>query len=155
MVTATLPASRCRTMVSVLRPEDACGEPDDVGVDGDLDGGVAGAAVLPAWADAERAGQGLLPGAGGELTHPPLLARDPGAGAQGVVDGAAGIADRVPQAPRMMQLGEVAGGARCLDLVAALRPMPLARWQCQPPAEPTGVTTGNEGRPNPGIDGLM
>jgi hypothetical protein len=46
-------------------PEDACGEPDDAGVDGDLDGGVAGAVVLPVWADAERAGQGLLPGAGG------------------------------------------------------------------------------------------
>ena len=98
-------------MVGVLRPEDACGEPDDVGVDGDLDGGVAGAVVLPAWADAERAGQGLLPGAGGELTHPPLLARDPGARAQGVVDDAGGVADRVPQAPRMVQLGDVAVAA--------------------------------------------
>ena len=63
------------------------GEPDDVGVDGDLDGGVAGAAVLPAWADTERAGQGLVPGAGGELAQAPPLAWDPGVGASAVSQG--------------------------------------------------------------------
>jgi hypothetical protein len=70
--------------------EEACGEPDDVGVDRDLDDGLAGAVVLPAGADAEQDGQGLLPGAGGELAHPPLLAGDPGSAAQSVVDGAGG-----------------------------------------------------------------
>jgi len=63
-----------------VRPEAAFGDPDDVGVERDLDGGVAGAVVWLAGADGEHAGQGLLPGAGGELAQPPL-ARDPGAGA--------------------------------------------------------------------------
>src|SRR5215813_9839447 len=62
--------------MGAVRPEAACGEPDDVGVDRDLDGGVAGAVVLPAWAGAEHAGQGLMPGAGGEVAQPLLLARD-------------------------------------------------------------------------------
>jgi hypothetical protein len=98
-------------VAGAARPEAACGEPDDVGVDRDLDDGAAGAVVLPAWAAAEHAGQGPLPGAGGELAHPPLLARDPGAAAQGVADGAGGVADRVPQPPRMVLLGEVAVAA--------------------------------------------
>ena len=79
-----------------MHPEAARSEPDDVGVDRDLDDGVARAVALPAGADAEHAGQGLIPGAGGELAHPPLLAGDPGAGAQGVVDGLCGVVDRVP-----------------------------------------------------------
>jgi hypothetical protein len=70
--------------------EAAPGAPDGAGGDRDLGNGVAGAAVLPAWADAEHAGQGLSPGAGGEMAQPPLLARDPGASAQGPVDGAGG-----------------------------------------------------------------
>ncbi len=81
------------------------------GVDRDLDDGVAGAVAWPAWADAEHAGQGLVPGARGELAHPPLLARDPGAAAQGAVDGAGGVADRVAQSPWVVQLGEVAVAA--------------------------------------------
>src|SRR5262249_31192362 len=105
--TAALPASRCRTMPGVLRLEEACGELDDVGVDRDLDGGLAGAVVLPAWAGAEQDRQDLLPGAGGELAHPPLLAGDPGAAAHGVVDGAGGVA----QSPRVVQPGEVAVAA--------------------------------------------
>jgi hypothetical protein len=60
-------------------PEAACSEPDDVGVDRDLDDGVAGAA-------AEHCGQGLLPGAGGELQEALPLASDPDAGAEGLVD---------------------------------------------------------------------
>src|SRR5262249_54102627 len=98
-------------MPGVLRLEEACGKPDDVGVDRDLDGGLAGAAALPTWAGAEHAGEGLLPGAGGELAHPPLLAGDPGAAAQGVVDDAGGVADRVAQAPPGVQLGEAAVAA--------------------------------------------
>src|SRR5262249_1428234 len=97
--------------MGAVRPEAACGEPDDVGVDRDLDGGVAGAVVLPAGGAAANAGRGLRSGAGGELAHPPLLARDPGAAAQGVADGAGGGVDRVPQLPRMVQLGEVAVAA--------------------------------------------
>jgi hypothetical protein len=91
-----------------LRLEGARGEPDDVGVDRDLDDGVAEAVV---WAAGEHAGEGLLPGAGGKLAQPPLLARDPGAGAQNVVDGAGGVADRVAQSPRVVQQGEVAVAA--------------------------------------------
>ena len=49
------------------------------------------AVVLPARADAEHAGQGLMPGAGGELAQPLSLARDPGAGAQRPGDGAGGM----------------------------------------------------------------
>jgi hypothetical protein len=48
--------------------EAAGGEPDDIGVDRDLDGGVAGALVWPTGAGGEDVGQGLLPGAGGELS---------------------------------------------------------------------------------------
>ena len=63
-----------------------CGEPDDVGVYRDLDGGVARAA-------AEHAGEGLFPGAGGELAQALPLARDPGAAAEGLVEGPRGITD--------------------------------------------------------------
>ena len=69
-------------------PEAARGEPDDVGVYRDLDGGAGGAVVWPAGAAAEHAGQGLFPGAGGELAQALPLARDPGAAAEGLVDGA-------------------------------------------------------------------
>ena len=62
-------------------------------VDRDLDGGAAGVVVWPAGAGGEHAGQGLVPGAGGELAQPPLLAWDPRAAAQGGVDGAGGVAD--------------------------------------------------------------
>jgi hypothetical protein len=103
--------SHCGAVAGAGRPEAACGEPYDIGVDRDLDDGMAGAVVLPAGAAAEHAGQGLLPVAGGELAHPPLLARDPNAAAQGVVDGAGGVADRVPQLPRAVQPGEVAVAA--------------------------------------------
>ena len=80
-------------MAGAVLPEDACGEPDDVGVYRDLDDGVGGAVVCPAGAAAEHAGQGPGPGAGGELVQPLPLARDPGAAAQGLVDGAGGVAD--------------------------------------------------------------
>src|SRR5262245_58877504 len=86
-------ASRRGAVAGGMRPEAARGEPDDVGVDRDLDDGVAWAVAWPARADGENAGQGLLPGAGGELAQAPPLAGDPGAGAQGVVDGAGGAAD--------------------------------------------------------------
>jgi len=76
-----------------VRPEAAPGEPDDVGVDRDLDGRVAGVVVWPARGDGEHCAQGLLPGAGGELAQPPLLAGDPGACAERVVDGAGGVFD--------------------------------------------------------------
>src|SRR5262245_41553141 len=59
----------------------------------DLDGGVARVVVWAARAGGQRGGQVLLPGAGGELAHPVLLARDPGAAAQGAVDAARGVAD--------------------------------------------------------------
>src|SRR5206468_9324777 len=90
--------------------EAARGEPDDVGVDRDLDDGVAGAGVWPAGLAAEHAGQGLVPGAGGELLQALPLARDPGAAAQGLVDGAGGGADDgVDVLPGVVvQLGEVA-----------------------------------------------
>lgn len=71
-------------MAGAVLPEAARGEPYDIGVYRDLDDGVAGAVVLPTGASVERAGQGLLSGAGGELLHPLLLAGDPGAGAQGL-----------------------------------------------------------------------
>src|SRR5262249_61825587 len=97
--------------MGAVRPEAACGEPDDVGVDRDLDGGVAGAVVLPAWADAENAGQVLLSGAGGELAHPPLLARGSGAAAQGVAGGAGGGGERGPQLPRVVPVERVGWAA--------------------------------------------
>ena len=78
-------------MAGAVCPEAACGEPDDVGVYRDLNDGVA--VVWPGGAGAERAGQGLIPGAGGELAQALPLARDPDAGAQGLVDGAGGGAD--------------------------------------------------------------
>src|SRR6185437_15889301 len=71
-------------------PEAARGEPHDVGVYRDLDGGAGGAVVWPA---AEHAGQGLFPGAGGELAQALPLARDPGAAAEGLVDSLGGGAD--------------------------------------------------------------
>src|SRR5262252_3599128 len=73
--------------------------------------GVGGEVAWLAGADAEHAGQGLLPGAGGEVAHPPLLAGDPAAAAQGVVDGAGGVVDRVSHPPRVVQLGEAAVAA--------------------------------------------
>ena len=66
-----------------VRPQAPRGEPDDVGVDRDRGGGVARAVVWPAGAGVEHAGQGLMPGAGGELMQAPWLARDTGADAQG------------------------------------------------------------------------
>ena len=108
---AVAAASHRGAVAGAAPPEAACGEPDDVGIDRDLDDGMARVVVLPPGSGGEHAGQGLLPGAAGELVHPPLLAGDPGAGAQGVVDGAGGVADRVPQLPRMVQLGEVAVAA--------------------------------------------
>ena len=54
-------------MAGAVRLQAASGEPDGFGVYGDLDDGVPGAVVLPAAADGEHAGQGLIPGAGGEL----------------------------------------------------------------------------------------
>ena len=80
-------------VAGAVRPEAARGEPDDVGVDRDLDSGMGGAVVFPAGAAAEDVGQGLLPGAGGKLAQPLPLVRDPGARAQRLVDGAGGIAD--------------------------------------------------------------
>jgi hypothetical protein len=93
-----------------LRPEAARGEPDDVGVDRDLDDGMAGPVVWPAGAGGEHAGQGLLPGAGGELVQALPLARDPGAAAEGVVDGAGGLADGSVHVPPVVLVhqGEVA-----------------------------------------------
>ena len=93
----------------VMRLEVACGEPDDVGVYRDLDDGVAGAVVLSAVVG-EHVGQGLFPGAGGELAHALPLAWDPDAGAQGLVDGAGGVADGgLDVLPLVVaQLGEVA-----------------------------------------------
>jgi len=92
-----------------VRPEAACGEPDDVGVYGDLDDRMAGAA-------AEHAGQGLFPVAGGELLQALPLAGDPGAVAQGLVDGAGGSADGgLDVVPRVVaQLSEVAA-RRCVS----------------------------------------
>ena len=91
-------------------PEAARGEPHDVGVYRDLDGGAGGAVVWPAGAAAEHAGQGLVPGAGGELLQALPLARDPGSAAQGLVDGLGGGADGgLDVLPRVVvQLGEVA-----------------------------------------------
>ena len=78
-------------MAGAVLPEDARGEPDDVGVYRDLDDGVGGAVVCPARAAAEHPGEGPGPGAGGELVQPLPLARDPGAAAQGLVNGAGGV----------------------------------------------------------------
>jgi hypothetical protein len=67
-------------VAGAVRMQAACGEPDDVGVYRDLDDGVAGAVVWLAGPAAEHVGQGLIPGAGGELLQALPLARDPGAG---------------------------------------------------------------------------
>ena len=67
-------------MAGAVLPEASCGEPDDVGVYRDLGDGLAGAVVWPAGPAAEHAGQGLIPGAGGELLQALPLAWDPGAG---------------------------------------------------------------------------
>jgi hypothetical protein len=80
-------------VAGAVLPEDACGEPGDVGVYRDLNDGVGGAVVCPARAAAEHPGEGLGPGAGGELVQPLPLARDPGAAAQGLVDDVGGVAD--------------------------------------------------------------
>jgi hypothetical protein len=83
------------------------GEPDDVGVDRDLDDEATGEVVVPA---GTGPGRGLWPGAGVELAQALPLARGPGAGAEGAVDGAGGVADGgVDFLPLVMvQLGAVA-----------------------------------------------
>ena len=95
-------------MAGAVCPEAACGEPDDVGVYRYFNDGVA--VVWPGGAAAEHAGQGLVPGAGGELLHALPLAGDPGALAQGLVYGADGSADGGLDLPWRVvtQLGEVA-----------------------------------------------
>jgi hypothetical protein len=65
--TVPVRASRWLRVPGAVPLEAARGEPHDVGVDRDLDGGVAGAVVWPARGDGEHVGQGLVPGAGGEL----------------------------------------------------------------------------------------
>ena len=97
-------------MAGAVLPEAACGEPDDVGADRDLSDWAAGAVVWPTGAGAERAGQGVVPGAGGELTQALPLGWDPGAGAQDLVDGTGGVADGGLDAlpPVVVQLGKVA-----------------------------------------------
>jgi hypothetical protein len=71
---------------------------------------VGGAVVWPAGAAAEHAGQGLFPDAGGELAQALPLAGDPGAAAEGLVDGVGGGADGGLDALPgvLVQLGEVA-----------------------------------------------
>lgn len=63
-----------------------------------------------AGADAEHVGQGLIPRAKGDVAQARPLARDPGASAQGLVDGAGSVADGgldfLPLV--VVQLGEVA-----------------------------------------------
>jgi hypothetical protein len=129
-----------------VRPEAAGGEPDDVGVYRDLDGSVAGAVVCPAGADGERAGRGLLPDSAGELAQPLLLARDPGAAAEGLVEDAGGVADGgVHVLPRVAsQLGEM----------AALRAEDLGQLA---DVELPGVAAGGGADPEPvaAADGLV
>jgi hypothetical protein len=99
----------------------ASGEPDDIRVDRDLDHGVAGAVVWLARADGEYVGQCPLPEAGGKLVQPLPLAGDPGAGAEGVVDGASGVADGYVHVPPVVvaHTGEVAAlGAADLGKLA-------------------------------------
>ena len=55
--------SRRGAVAGAVRLQAACGEPDELGVYRDLDGGVAGVVVVPAGAAAEHVGQGLIPGA--------------------------------------------------------------------------------------------
>src|SRR6185437_9076306 len=104
---------RTQRVAGAVLPEDACGEPDDVGVYRDLDDGVGGAVVCPARAAAEHPGEGPGPGAGGELAQALALARDPGAAAQGLVNGADGVADG--------GLDVLPGVVVQLSVVAALR----------------------------------
>jgi hypothetical protein len=113
-------ASRCRTTDSVACPEVARGEPDDVGVDGDLDGGVAAAVVWLAGASAQLGGEFVLPGRRGELAHPVLLAGNPGAVAQSAVDGGGCVAGRrLGQLPRVaVQPGEVTAVGAARDACA-------------------------------------
>ena len=93
-----------------MLPEAARGEPDDVGVDRDLDNGslepTSGRPALPLSTPARAWSQV----AGGELAQALPLARDPGAVAEGLVDGLGGGADGgldvLPWV--VVQLGEVA-----------------------------------------------
>jgi hypothetical protein len=121
-------ASGRGAVAGAVLPEAACGEPDDVGVYRDLDGGVAGPAVWPAGAGAEHAGQGLFPDAGSELLQALPLARYPDAGAQGLVDGTGSGADSgVHVLPLVVaQLGKVAAPA----WVRAAGPI-QSRWRRQ------------------------
>ena len=125
-------------MAGAVLPEAAGGEPDDVGVYGDLDDGVAGAVVWPPGPAAEHVGQGLVPGAGGELVQALPLAGDPGAVAQGLVDGAGGGADGgLDVVPRVVvQLG----------VVAALRAEDLRE---RADVELAGVGAGGRAGPQP------
>jgi hypothetical protein len=133
-------------VAGAVLPEDACGEPGDVGVYRDLDDGVGGAVVCPARAAAEHPGEGPGPGAGGELVQPLPLARDPGAAAQGLVDGVGGVADG--------GLDVLPGVVVQLSVVAALRLEDLGE-----PAdvELGGVGAGGRARPEPvaAADGLV
>jgi hypothetical protein len=133
-------------VAGAVRPEAACGEPDDVGVYGDLHDWVARAVVWPAGPAGEHAGQGPFPGAGGELFQALPLAGDPGTAAQGLVDGAGGGADGgLDVLPRVVaQLGEVAAlGAEDLRERADV--------------ELGGVGAGGRAGPEPvaAADGLM
>src|SRR5712691_2637871 len=103
-------ASGRGAVAGAVLPEAARGEPDDVRVDRDLNDGMAGPGVWPARTGAEHPGQGLVPGAGGELVHALPLAGDPGSAAQGLVDGAGGGADGGLDFLLLVlaQLGEVA-----------------------------------------------
>ena len=138
-------ASRGAVAGAVLA-EAARGEPDDVGVYRDFNDGVAGAVICPAGAAVEHAGQGLIPGAGGELAQALPLARDPDAVAQGLVDGLGGVTGGgVDFMPRVaVQLGEVA--ALRLEDLGELADVELA-----------GVGAGGRAGPEPvaGADGLV
>ena len=125
-------------MAGAVLPEDACGEPGDVGVYRDLDDGVGGAVVCPARAAAEHPGEGPGPGAGGELVQPLPLARDPGAAAQGLVDGAGGVADG--------GLDVLPGVVVQLSVVAALRLEDLGELA---DVELGGVGAGGRAGPEP------
>jgi hypothetical protein len=126
-------------------PEAAHGEPHDIGVYRDLDGGAGGAVVWPA---AEHAGRGLFPGAGGELAQALPLARGPGAAAEGLVDGLGGGADGgLDVLPRVVvQQGEVA--ALRLEDLGELADVELGG---------AGAGAGGRARPEPvaAADGLV
>ena len=57
-------------MAGAVLPEAARGEPGDAGVDRDLGDEAASVVAWPAGAGAERAGQGLMPGARARSTVP-------------------------------------------------------------------------------------